>query len=177
MCPMRNIRVVAYDPAWPVAFGQEAARLAQIFGDDLLAFHHIGSTAVPGLAAKPVSDMLPLVRDIARVDLFNPAMAEVGYLAWGEYGIPGQRFFTRGGDERRTHNVHIFEAGHPEVARHLDFRDYLRAHPAVAQQYAELKLPLARQFPDDIAAYNLGKDTFIKEMEQRAREWRATHGR
>jgi GrpB-like predicted nucleotidyltransferase (UPF0157 family) len=172
---MRNIQVVAYDPAWPAAFQQEAAQLEQIFGEEMVAIHHIGSTAVPGLSAKPVIDMLPLVRDLARVDLFNAAMAEDGYLAWGEYGIPGRRFFTKGGDERRSHNVHIFEAGNPEVARHLDFRDYLRTHPAVAQQYAELKFPLARQFPDDIAAYNLGKEAFIREMEQRAREWRAIH--
>jgi GrpB-like predicted nucleotidyltransferase (UPF0157 family) len=173
MCPMRNIRVVAYDPGWPAAFEEEAARLAVILGDELLAIHHIGSTSVPGLAAKPVVDMLPLVRDITHLDVLAPAMAEAGYAAWGEYGIPGRRFFTRGGDEHRTHNVHIFQAGNEQVARHLDFRDYLRTHPAVAQQYAELKAVLARRFPDDIAAYNLGKEAFIKETERVAREWRA----
>jgi GrpB-like predicted nucleotidyltransferase (UPF0157 family) len=65
--------------------------------------------------------MLSLVRDIGRVDLFNLAMAEAGYEPWGEYPIAGRRFFTRGGDQQGTHNVHVFEAGNPEVARHLDF--------------------------------------------------------
>ncbi len=172
MCPMRNIRVVAYDPSWPAAFEREAALLAEIFAGDLVTIHHIGSTAVTGLSAKPVIDMLPLVRDIRRVDLFHSAMAQAGYQSWGEYGIPGRRFFTKGGDEHRTHNVHIFEAGNQEVVRHLDFRDYLRADPVVAQQYAQLKAALARQFPDDMTAYNNGKDAFIKQMEQRARVWR-----
>ncbi len=69
--------------------------------------------------------------------------------------------------------MHIFEIGNPEATRHLDFRDYLRAHPEVARQYAGLKAELARQFPNDIGAYNQGKYGFIKEMERRAREWRA----
>ncbi len=173
MCPMKNIRVVAYEPAWPAAFEQEAAVLAGILGGGLVTIHHIGSTAVPGLPAKPVIDLMPLVSDIASVDRLAPAMAEAGYDAWGEYGIPGRRLFTKGGDEQRTHNVHIFQIGNPEATRHLDFRDYLRAHPAVARRYAELKSELARQFPNDIGAYNQGKDSFIKEMERRAREWRA----
>ncbi len=96
MCPMRNIRVVAYDPAWPAAFEQEAAVLAGILGAGLVTIHHIGSTAVPGLPAKPVIDLMPLVRDIEGVDWLGPAMAGAGYNEWGEYGIPGRRLFTKG---------------------------------------------------------------------------------
>jgi GrpB-like predicted nucleotidyltransferase (UPF0157 family) len=169
---MRNIRVVAYDPAWPAAFEQEAAALSVILGDGLVAIHHIGSTAVPGLPAKPVIDIMPLVNNIQVVDGLVPTMAEAGYDAWGEHGIPGRRVFTKGGDEHRTHNVHVFQIGNPEAARHLDFRDYLRAHPPVARRYAQLKMELAPQFPNDITAYNQGKDSFIKEMERRARKWR-----
>jgi GrpB-like predicted nucleotidyltransferase (UPF0157 family) len=176
---MRNIRVVPYDPSWPAAFEAEAARLTGILGDELVVIHHIGSTAVPGLAAKPVIDMMPLVRDIERVDLYNAAMIEAGYQPWGEYGIPGRRFFTRGGDEHRTHNIHVFQVDGAEVARHLDLRDYLRTHPAEAQRYAELKAALAAQFPQDIEGYMDGKDAFVKAMERRAGEWRAglTSGR
>lgn len=172
MCPMRNIRIVTYDPAWPAAFEEEAARLAAILGDNLVTLHHVGSTAVPGLPAKPVIDMMPLVRDIEDVDRLAPAMAQAGYDGWGEYGISGRRLFTKGGDEQRTHNIHIFQTGNPHVARHLDFRDYLRAHPEVARTYADLKMEMARQFPHDIRAYNQGKEAFIKEMERRAGEWR-----
>jgi GrpB-like predicted nucleotidyltransferase (UPF0157 family) len=173
MCPMKNIQIVAYDPTWQAAFEQEAARLAGIFGEDLVAIHHIGSTAVPGLHAKPVIDILPVVHDISRVDLLNQVMQVAGYAPWGEHGIAGRRLFTKGGEEHRTHNVHVFQVGSPDIARHLDFRDYLRTYPEVAKEYAQLKIPLARQFPNDVTAYNLGKDAFIKEIQRRAREWRA----
>ncbi len=168
---MRTVSVVEYDPDWPAEFEREAARLAQIFGDEVIAIHHIGSTAVPGLAAKPIIDLMPLVRDIERVDRYNPGMAAVGYEARGEYGIAGRRYFSKGGDER-THHVHIYEPGNPEVRRHLDFRDYLRAHPDVARQYAELKMLLACQFPHDPTAYTQGKDAFVEKTDRLAAEWR-----
>ncbi len=170
---MKNIKIVAYDPSWPVAFEQEAARLAGIFNENLVAIHHIGSTAVPGLHAKPVIDILPVVRDISRVDLLDPVMQAAGYEPWGEHGIAGRRLFTKGGEEHRTHNVHVFQVGSPDIARHLDFRDYLRTHPEVAQEFAQLKVPLARQFPDDVTAYNLGKEPFIQEIQRQASKWRA----
>ncbi len=172
MCPMRNIRVVDYDPSWSVAFQQEAALLVEIFHEELVAIYHIGSTAVPGLPAKPVIDMMPVVRDISRVDLFGSDMAAAGYYAWGEHGMPGRRLFTKGGDEHRTHNVHIFAAGNADVDRHLSFRDYLRAHPLVAHEYARLKVEMAKQFPNDITAYNKGKEPFIHDVQQRAKAWR-----
>ncbi|HBY96185.1 MAG TPA: hypothetical protein DEP84_19900 [Chloroflexi bacterium] len=170
---MRNIVVVPYDLSWVNAFQHEAERLAAIFGDELLSIHHIGSTAVPGLSAKPVIDIMPLVRNLDRVELFNAALINLGYEPLGENGIAGRRYFVKGGDENRTHNVHLYEPDNPEVARHLDFRDYLRAHPEEAQQYGRLKEMLARQFPHDIFGYMAGKDSFIKEILHKAHEWRA----
>jgi GrpB-like predicted nucleotidyltransferase (UPF0157 family) len=170
---MRKIIVVPYNPDWPVQFRAEAAKIAAIFGPDLVSIHHIGSTSVPGLSAKPIIDMMPVVRDIEGVDLFNPAMIRLGYQPRGEYGIPGRRYFVKGSDANRTHHIHIFALGNPEVNRHLDFRDYLIAHPAEAQQYAALKAELARQFPHDIEGYMAGKDDFIKETIQKAQQWQA----
>ena len=172
MGDMRNIVVVAYNPSWPQMFEQEAAKLAAIFGDELLAIHHIGSTSIPGISAKPVIDMMPIVRDIKKVDAFNAAMIALGYEPKGENHIPGRRYFCKGGDEHRTHHVHTYEASNPEVKRHLDFRDYLRALPQVAEQYATLKLKLAQQFPHDIFAYMDGKDAFIRETIEKAHQWR-----
>jgi GrpB-like predicted nucleotidyltransferase (UPF0157 family) len=169
---MRNIVVVEYDERWPEMFQQEAERLRAVFGPLLVDIHHIGSTSVPGLQAKPIIDMMPLVRDITQVDQLNEQMAALGYEAMGECGIPGRRYFRKGGNEHRTHHVHAFQADHPEtVDRHLAFRDYLRAHPDTAREYGELKARLAQQFPDDIYGYMEGKDSFVKEVERKALEW------
>jgi GrpB-like predicted nucleotidyltransferase (UPF0157 family) len=172
MGQMRNIVVVRYDPIWIERFHREAALITAIFGAELLAIHHIGSTAIPGLSAKPIIDIMPLVSSIQNVDTLNAAMTGVGYEPLGEYGIVGRRFFVKGGDATRTHHVHSYEPGHPEVPQHLDFRDYLAAHPAEAQQYASLKAKLAEQYRDDIDSYMRGKDAFIKSILVQAQEWR-----
>lgn len=169
---MRNIVIVPYNPLWPDLFWREADKIAVVFGRELVDIHHIGSTFVPGLSAKPIIDMMPVVRDVNDVDSFNPAMERLGYEPRGENGIPGRRYFCKGGDENRTHHVHIFGFENLEVARHLDFRDYLLAHPAEARHYADLKIMLAKQFPHDIESYMDGKDAFIKTIIQKARTWR-----
>jgi GrpB-like predicted nucleotidyltransferase (UPF0157 family) len=169
----RKIVVVPYDLRWPEMYRAEAAQLTAIFGPELISIHHIGSTSIPGLSAKPIIDLMPLVRDIEMVARFDSAMIQLGYQPMGENGIPGRRYFVKGGDLNRTHHVHTYESGNPEVARHLDFRDYLIAHPEEAQEYASIKQQLARQFPHDIDSYMAGKDAFIKETIQKARQWRA----
>ena len=168
---MRKIEIVDYNEDWVEEFKREAAELSQVFGDELVAIHHIGSTSVPALQAKPIIDIMPVVRRIERVDAFNPQMEALGYEAMGELGIPGRRYFRKGGDDR-THHVHVFQEGSEEIERHLAFRDYLRARPDVAARYGELKAQLARQFPHDIDAYMDGKDAFVKEVEQQALVWR-----
>lgn len=171
-----NVRVVPYTSAWIDRYHQEVALLRGVFGEELVEIHHIGSTSVPGLQAKPIIDMLPLVRQIERVDGFNDAMAALGYEAMGELGIAGRRYFRKGGDDR-THQAHVFQVDDPNIERHLAFRDYLRAHPAVAAQYGELKATLAQQFPTDIYGYMDGKDAFVKAVEQEAVLWYRNHPR
>src|SRR5688572_26829142 len=84
-----------YSADWPRLFESEAERLRRLLGAELVAIHHIGSTAIPGLAAKPIIDLLPVVRQIDRVDALTPAFEAAGYRAWGEYGLSGRRYFTR----------------------------------------------------------------------------------
>ncbi len=170
----REVRVVPHDPTWTEKFEIEAAVLRSVFGDEALAVHHIGSTAVPGLPAKPTVDVMVEVRKIWKVEDLGRAMAERGCEAWGEYGIPGRRFFTKDRGSRRTHNVHVFEAGTPEVERHLVFRDYLIQHPETARAYGTLKRDLAKEFPTDIEAYMDGKDAFVKEIEREVLSWNRT---
>lgn len=173
---MREVVVVPADPRWREAFEAEAARLAAVLGENLLEMHHIGSTAVPGLSAKPIIDILPVVRDINLVDALNDEMAALGYGAWGEFGLRGRRYFTREESGTRTHNVHVYGSGNPEIQRHLAFRDYMISHPEEARAYGRLKGELARRFPTDFEAYMDGKDAFVGERERRALLWRRATG-
>lgn len=167
---MRRVEVVAHKQEWRVLFGDECVRLRAIFGAEMMEVSHIGSTAIPAIHAKPVIDMLAVVRNIDHVAEFNEAMGRIGYKARGENGIAGRRFFSKGGDER-SHHVHMFQAGHEDIARHLAFRDYMLAHPHEAQMYSQLKLRLAAEFPTDIQEYVNGKHAFIKMIDERAKRW------
>ena len=132
----QHVVISDYDPAWPEEFRREAAAIARILGDNLTAIHHIGSTAVPGLAAKPIIDIMPVVRSLGAVDGSRAALELLGYEYLGEFGIPGRRYMRKGGDER-THQVHVFAQGDTvNITRHLAFRDFLRAHPDVCAEYA-----------------------------------------
>lgn len=164
---IRQIKVVPYDPKWPEAFVDEAVHLKRILGSNSLEIHHIGSTAVPGLAAKPIIDILIVVNDLIKVDTVTTAIEALGYIAKGEHGIPLRRFFQKG-ESIRTHHVHIYESGNPEVNKYLRFRDWLRSHHEAAQLYADLKRELAERFPNDIIGYCNGKEEFVKDIERRA---------
>lgn len=167
----REVKVVPHDPAWKEAFEAEAAVLHSVLADEALAIHHIGSTSVPGLSAKPVIDVLIEVREIEKVDAFDESMAAKGYEAWGENGIPGRRFFTKNRGRDRVFHIHVFEAGTLEAERHLAFRDYLREHPETSAAYARLKEELAEKHPTDIESYMDGKDSFIRDTEEAALYW------
>ncbi|HEY3316002.1 MAG TPA: GrpB family protein [Bacillota bacterium] len=166
-----RIVVVDYDPGWPGAFEREAAALRTVLGHLLAAIHHIGSTAVPGLKAKPVIDIMPVVTNISAVDLLAGRMRDLGYEAMGEAGIPGRRYFRKGPD-LRTHNVHVFEMTNMvEIERHLAVRDYLRRHPDDAARYGALKAELAPRVNDDIYAYMDGKNDFVQALQRTALAW------
>jgi GrpB-like predicted nucleotidyltransferase (UPF0157 family) len=172
---MKKVEVVAHDTRWREEFETEARRVAAALGDNVVAVHHIGSTAIPNIYAKPVIDLLVEVGDIVEVDGRSSAMEALGYEVMGEFGILGRRFFRKDNEEgTRTHNIHAFAAGTAEVTRHLAFRDYLLAHPADAQKYSALKRKLAEEHPQNLDGYMDGKDDFIKEIDRRAARWRAS---
>ncbi|KTD73430.1 bifunctional GrpB family protein/GNAT family N-acetyltransferase [Legionella tucsonensis] len=163
----RLIEVVPYDSNWPMQFVQEAERIKKALGSNCIKIHHIGSTSVPDLAAKPIIDMIPVVLELSKVDSANAALQALGYEAKGEYGIPFRRYFQKG-DNLRTHHAHIFELGNSEIGRHLKFRDWMRTHPEDREAYARLKQELAHQHPYDITAYCLGKEDFIAAVDKKA---------
>lgn len=168
---LRVVEVLPYDEQWPARFAGEAAAVHTALGDTVIRIEHIGSTAVPGLAAKPIIDMMPLVRNVDDVGRRITAMAAIGYIPRGEFGLPGRRYFVKRPAHDRRVNCHLYAADHPEVMRHLAFREYLRRHPAARDAYAARKVELAHAHPTDIVAYMDGKDGLIKQIEAAALRW------
>lgn len=169
-----QVVVVPHDPRWKGLYDVEAVQVAAALGANVVAVHHIGSTAIPMIFAKPILDLLVEVADVGAIDPCNAAMERLGYEARGEFGIPGRRFFRKD-DERgsRTHHVHAFAAGSAEVLRHLAFRDFLLAHGDWAERYSDLKRQAADACDGDIEKYMDAKDPFIKQVEQLAVAWYA----
>ena len=163
---MDEIELVPSNPEWPQRFEEESARLRAIIPADLLIdLQHIGSTAVPGLAAKPIIDILATVTDLeaAKTRSIGPLEA-AGYAFWTENPDTDRLFFVKGlppSAPRRTHHLHIMEAG-PGALKHIAFRDYLRDHPDEAARYAALKQDLARQYRTDREAYTAAKGAYIE---------------
>ncbi|MDJ0730930.1 MAG: GrpB family protein [Crocosphaera sp.] len=163
------VEVVPYNPQWKKSFESESRQIAKVLGKNLVVIHHIGSTAIPNIYAKPIIDLLIEVKDINLVREQTPAMVGLGYEAMGEYGLVGRRYFRKENPPGiRTHHVHIYEIYSPEIQRHLAFRDYMIAHPEQAEQYSHLKQELAQKYPEDIEGYMDGKDEFIKRIERKA---------
>ena len=175
---MKKIEVIPHDPLWQGAFEAEAKQIAGALVENVVAIHHIGSTAIPNIYAKPVVDMLVEVKDITEVDRRSSAVELLGYEVKGEFGISGRRYFRKDDREgNRTHQIHAYESGSAELERHLAFRDYMIAHPEDAQSYSELKRKLAEEHSHNMNGYMDGKDGFIKEMDRRAAKWRASQSR
>lgn len=153
--------VVPYDPCWSEIFAKEAAKIQSALGDNCSTIHHIGSTSIPGLSAKPIIDMVPVVKDILKVD--TASLENLGYEGRGEMGMLFRRYFSN-----HTCHVHIWEEGNPEIDKHLIFRTYLLNNPTELKRYETLKLDLAGTFQHDRASYTLSKDDLIKEILQKA---------
>lgn len=164
---MREIVVVPYDEKWPELFNAESFLIKRLLGEVAKDIHHIGSTSVPGLSAKPVIDILLEVSDINELDQCTPAMVNAGYVARGENGIAGRRYFIKEGNQR-SHQVHAFSVGDRQVLRHLAFRDYLRKHTDIAMAYAEVKRTAQLLYKNDAQGYSAFKTPFIEHHLQLA---------
>jgi GrpB-like predicted nucleotidyltransferase (UPF0157 family) len=167
-----RIVIYDYDPTWPMKFAEERDQLLQAVGSALVTIEHVGSTAVPGLAAKPIIDLLLGVRSLpeARRTLPGP-LTNLGYRQMVEYEawLPGELLFRRGMPGPWTHHVHVVEPQAERWEEHIAIRDYLRRHGDVAAAYGELKKALAVVFDDDIARFREGKRPFLEAVMVKAR--------
>ena len=160
-----SISLEPYAPTWPGLFEREAESIAALLGENCVTIHHVGSTAVTGMKAKPIIDMIPVVHDIA---IFDPVpFIARGYKFSGELGMPFRRYLSFQGDSTAFH-LHVWQDGHPEIEKNLLFCDYLRRHPEAVQDYETVKESLAHYLPDNRAAYTRGKNEIIQSFVEKS---------
>ncbi|MBS1888497.1 MAG: GrpB family protein [Actinobacteria bacterium] len=162
------VRIVEYDPAWPRLAAAEIARVGAALDGVAVRIEHVGSTAVPGLAAKPIVDLQVAVAEIRPAAPYAEPLEALGYLFAPDPESPDFHFFGLPAARPRTHHLHVCLAGGADEMRHLAVRDYLRAHPEEAARYAALKRELVASRPGDRLAYVEGKAEFVAALERRA---------
>jgi GrpB-like predicted nucleotidyltransferase (UPF0157 family) len=155
----KRVFVIPYDDAWPQLFEVEAQQLRRALGPNLRVIEHVGSTAIPGLAAKPIVDIAASVESFDHLDI--GALEVLGYRNVSRFdeALPNRRYFTRG-----DYHLHVYEQEHEEFMDYVRFRDYLRTHPEDAELYEQLKLRLASEHPHDREAYEAGKAPFVERL-------------
>lgn len=164
------VKLTPYDPLWAVAAEKEMERLRKFADGDWLQCHHIGSTAVPGIAAKGTLDLLATAPGLADLDGLRSTLQEGGYQWHGEFGFAGRRYLTKSHPltGEREVNLHCYAIGDPAIARHLAFRDFLRMHPAIAAEYEQVKAHCASRHPYNSHAYTDCKSAWIRLVEAKA---------
>jgi GrpB-like predicted nucleotidyltransferase (UPF0157 family) len=167
----RDVELVPHDPQWSELAEREKTRLRTGLTFPIINIYHIGSTSVPGIKAKPILDFVMEVENLEHVKESRDQFLQLGYSSRGEFGIPGREFFTRDTNGERSHHLHVFQTGHPDIERHLVFRDYLRANPEAAKEYEKLKEILADRYPNASGSYTEAKSEFILSMDEVARYW------
>lgn len=158
----RNILVVDYDPSWPLTFAALRAPIWQVLGGIVLSVEHVGSTSIPGLAAKPIIDIDAVIASRADMSAAIDRLAALGYVHSGTLGIEGREAFESPAGP--AHHLYVCVQGNTALANHLAIRDCLRRNPGKALEYGQLKKRLAKQFPIDVESYVAGKTDFLLDV-------------
>ena len=176
MAPPFRVELRPHDPQWASKAAAESQAPAAAMGSCMLNVHHIGSTSIPNIHAKPILDLMPVVTGLAELDKGRQQIEALGYEWWGEFGLPGRRYCSKSDPdtELRLVQLHCYAQGSPEITRHLAFRDYLRGHPGVARAYDCEKIRCQALHPDDLHAYGDCKSHWIERTEAEAVTWLAS---
>lgn len=156
-------KLISFQKEWALKYEKEADLIAKVFGDSAIAIHHVGSTAIPGIYAKPEIDIHVEVGTTSNIDQYAEGMSLLGYRVRGEEVEPGSHYYSKDEEGIRTFKVHVSESHHPGLRNHLIFRDYLRTHPDRAKEYSDLKRSLAATNKSGIIEYLNGKRPFIMD--------------
>ena len=165
-----TVQIVSYRPAWKRLYEIEAKRLHEVVGCHALKIEHVGSTAIEGMDAKPIIDILIAVEDLDDACEIVPFVETFGYAYKMNDDVPGRVFFVKGPPRKRTHHLSLTALNSAYWKDNLAFRDYVRAHPDAAQAYVRLKRRLAEQFSNDRGSYTAGKKSFVANVVELARE-------
>jgi GrpB-like predicted nucleotidyltransferase (UPF0157 family) len=163
--------IVDYDPNWPALYEAERQRLVDTLGAQLTRIEHVGSTSVPGLAAKPIIDIELYVRQLEPMEPYRVPLEALGYFFQFDPEMPDLHYFGYPVERPRRYHLHISQDGSRHLLRVVALRDYLRAHPAEAAAYAAVKADMTAQHGGDGPAYYAGKYDFVKALEARALAW------
>lgn len=166
-----TVRLAPYEPEWARLYEVERARLQAAVGEHVLDIQHVGSTAIPGIVAKPILDIAVAVASFETAYVCVAPIEALGYAYYGENGIPRRHYFVRRDPEtsQTLIHLHVNELDGPDWENQILFRDYLIAHPEAAAQYSALKRDLAAQYPHDREAYTEAKAPFIEHVLRLAR--------
>lgn len=164
-----TVKVVDYNSNWPQEFEAEKQRLLETFGHKILAIEHIGSTSIPGLAAKPIIDIVATVKSFDDLPEFIDGLQKLGYEYMSERMFDNRKFFPKGSQDNRTHHLNLVLQDDPEQwTKPVAFRDYLRTHDRERKEYAKLKITLAQEYANDRATYTKLKDDFFQSIIDKA---------
>ena len=167
----RKVEIVPYNPEWTEFYKQEAEHLQKALGDHLREIYHIGSTAISNMPAKPVIDIMLVCENLDAIDDITQKLNNLNYYNIRPSVIPHRMFFVRKQEDKISFHLHICERGNPQINRHVNFRNYVVAHPYDAKRYAELKMKLADQFSEDMNSYVFAKDKLVQEIDTKAKLW------
>jgi len=169
----RKVLLEEYDANWKLEFEAIKERLMNVLADEVVNIEHFGSTSIESMIAKPIIDVLIIVKDINKVDSFNQQMSELGYIAKGENGIVNRRYFQKFADDGVNHleHIHCYQIGNEKAQAEIMFRDYLRSSEGARNKYSKLKLEAAKLFENDPEKYQEYKSNLIEELSKEAKQF------
>ena len=164
------VQLKKYNPKWKELFEKESELILSVSTNLLEEVQHIGSTAIPGIIAKPIIDILAGINSLANIEKLVEKLEPIGYVYRGEQGIPDRHLFVKGGKDFRTHHLHVVEKEHQEWSKHILFRNYLLKHPEEVKAYSKLKQELLQKYEFDRGMYTDSKSDYITGIVEKARK-------
>jgi GrpB-like predicted nucleotidyltransferase (UPF0157 family) len=167
--------ITDYDPKWIKGFLVLKNSLEHVFDTKALQIEHVGSTSIVDMKAKPIIDVLVIVRDVNNLRSEKSKMSALGYTAKENYIAPDSLFFCKEVNGKRLALIHVLPVGHPRIAEFIDKRDYLRAYPEEARRYERIKIDLAKRYPTDYMAYKREKSRYLNtDLTKKIMKWKGS---